>query len=448
MSIYRAYDIRGVYGKDLTDDVAEDLGRAFASTFKGKCAVGYDVRVSSPPLSKSLIKGLLSSGIDVVDLGLVPTPLLYFAVHHLKLAGGVMITGSHNPPDYNGFKVWRGSTTISGEEIQELRKIVEAGKFKTGAGKLEKKDVVPAYVEYVKQRIKLKKKLKVVVDSSNGNAGSIVPRLLRDLGCEVIELYSKPDGTFPNHPADPTVDDNMKDLIAVVTKEKADLGVAFDGDADRAGFISDKGEIIRGDQALIIFSREILEKKKGAKIICEVKCSQALLEDVKVHGGIPLMYKTGHSFIKNKLKQEHALLAGEMSGHFYFADDYPGYDDGIYASLRMTQILSKTDKKISEMLTTQPKYVSTPELRVECPDDQKFKIVDEVSQALQKKGLDVLTIDGARIQYPDGWGLIRASNTTPKLILRFEAKTPERLEEIKKIILDELQKHIKINLSA
>ena len=446
MSIFRAYDIRGIYGKDLTDSVAKNVGRAFGSTFKGTCAVGFDVRLSSPALSKSLIKGLLSTGMNVVDIGQVPTPVLYFAIYHLGLEGGVMITGSHNPPEYNGFKMWRGSTTISGGEISELGEITGKGVFKTGDGRLESRNVVPDYVRFVKERIKLSKKLKVVADCANGTAGVIVPGIMRDLGCEVIELYSKPDGRFPNHPADPTVDDNLKDLISAVKKEKADLGIGYDGDADRAGFISEKGEIIRGDQALIFFSREILEKNPGAKIICEVKCSQALLEDVSAHGGKPIMYKTGHSFIKNKLKEEKALLAGEMSGHFYFADDYPGYDDGIYASLRMVQILSNSGKKMSDLLKTIPKYESTPEIRVDCPDDRKFQIVEEVSKALQKKGLDVLTIDGARIQYPDGWGLIRASNTTPKLILRFEAKTKKRLQEIKKIILDELGKHTKVDI--
>ncbi|MFH1836268.1 MAG: phosphomannomutase/phosphoglucomutase [Methanobacteriota archaeon] len=446
MSIFRAYDIRGVYGGDLTDDVAEDIGKAFGSTFKGTCAVGFDVRLSSPNLSRALISGLSSSGRDVIDLGLVPTPALYFAIHHLGLEAGVMITGSHNPPKYNGLKLWRGEGTISGKEIQDISKIIEDGVFETGAGEVSTKNIVGDYVDFIKGKVSFNRKLKVVVDSGNGTAGPIVPALLRDLGCEVVELYSEPDGSFPNHPADPTVDENLTELIETVREEDADLGMAFDGDSDRVGFISEEGEILRGDQALILYSREILAKTPGAKIIFEVKCSQGLAEDIKSHGGIPIMYKTGHSFIKDKIRKEKALIAGEMSGHFYFADDYPGYDDGIYAALRMIQILSKSENSLSELIATMPKYVSTPEIRVKCPDEEKFKIVDEVSKALVDKGLDVLTIDGARIQYPDGWGLIRASNTSPKLILRFEAKTERRLQEIRKVITEELGKHIEIKI--
>ncbi len=444
MSIFRAYDIRGVYGGDLTDDVAEDIGKAFGSTFKGTCAVGFDVRLSSPNLSRALISGLSSSGRDVIDLGLVPTPALYFAIHHLGFEAGVMITGSHNPPKYNGLKLWRGEGTISGKEIQDISKIIEDGVFETGAGEVSTKNIVGDYVSFIKGKVSFNRKLKVVVDSGNGTAGPIVPALLRDLGCEVVELYSEPDGSFPNHPADPTVDENLTELIETVREEDADLGMAFDGDSDRVGFISEECEILRGDQALILYSREILAKTPGAKIIFEVKCSQGLAEDIESHGGIPIMYKTGHSFIKDKIRKEKALLAGEMSGHFYFADDYPGYDDGIYAALRMIQILSKSENSLSELIATMPKYVSTPEIRVKCPDKEKFKVVGEVSKALVDKGLDVLTIDGARIQYPDGWGLIRASNTSPNLILRFEAKTSERLEEIRNVITDELKKHLEV----
>ena len=258
MSIFRAYDIRGVYGKDLKNEVARDIGMAFGSTFKGTCAVGFDVRLSSPALSKALSKGLVSTGINVVDIGLVPTPVLYFAVHHLKLSGGVMITGSHNPPQYNGLKMWRGNTTISGEEIQELKSIIARGDFRKGKGRIKKKELIEDYISYVKERVTVKRKLKIVVDSGNGTAGPIAPRILRDLGCDVVELYSEPDGKFPNHPADPTVDENLRELTEFVLKEKADLGVAFDGDADRVGFVSEKGEITRGDQALILFSRKIL----------------------------------------------------------------------------------------------------------------------------------------------------------------------------------------------
>lgn len=446
MSIYRAYDIRGIYGKDLTDEVAYDVGRAFGSTFTGSCAVGYDVRLSSPALAKSLISGLASTGLKVINLGLVPTPLLYFAIKHLNLSGGVMITGSHNPPKYNGFKLWRGDNTISGEEIQDLSRIIESRDFRSGKGVVEEKVVVEEYSDFVKKRVNVKRKIKVVVDSGNGTAGTIAPRILRELGCEAVELYSEPDGSFPNHIADPTVDETLEGVIDSVLSEGADLGVAFDGDADRVGFVSEKGKVVRGDEALILFSREILEKHAGAKIIFEVKCSQALPEDIKSHGGTPIMYKTGHSFIKKKLKDEKALLAGEMSGHFYFADNFPGFDDGIYACLRMVEILANSGKKLSELLSSIPRYHSTPEIRVECPDDLKFGVVEVVTESLVGQGLNVVTVDGARVTWPDGWGLIRASNTTPKLILRFEAKTEERLKEIQDFMLAEVAKHTEIKI--
>jgi len=440
MSIYRAYDIRGVYGKDLTDETAEKIGKAFGSTLSGTLAVGADIRLSSPALSKALINGLKSTGLKVVDAGVVPTPVLYFAIHKLKLAGGVMLTGSHNPPEYNGFKLCKADgMTLYGPEITAVGEAVEKGMFREGDGTAERKDILPAYLSFVKERIKLKRKLKVVIDCANGTAGAVAPKLFRELGCDVVELYTEPDGRFPNHPADPTVDANMKDLIAKVKETKADIGLAYDGDADRAGFVDEKGGIIRGDQALALFAREILAKHKGAPIIFEVKCSMALSEDIQSHGGKPIMYRTGHSFIKKKIKEEHALIAGEMSGHFFFADDYPGYDDGIFASARMVQLLAASEKRLSELVASIPQYHSTPEIRVEVPDDVKFKIVEEITKEFQGK-YDVLTVDGARVQTKDGWGLIRASNTQPALIFRFEGKTPEKLEEMKQLFRNALKK--------
>jgi len=443
MSIYRAYDIRGIYGKDITEETAENIGKAFGSTIEGTVAVGADCRISSPKLSEALIKGLASTGLNVIDVGTVPTPLLYFAIYYLKLDGGVMLTASHNPPEYNGFKLCKkGGMTLYGEEITAVGAAVDKGIFRAGKGSIQKKDIIQDYIEYVKERIKINRKVKVVLDCGNGTAGAIAPQLFRELGCEVIGLFEEPDGMFPNHPADPTVDANLKDLIAKVKEVGADVGFGYDGDSDRAGFVDEKGGIIRGDQALAIFSREILAKHKGAPIIFEVKCSLALKEDIENHGGKPIMYRTGHSFIKKKIKEEHALLAGEMSGHFFFADDFPGFDDGIYASARMAQIISKSKQRLSEIVDTIPKYYSTPEIKVNAPEADKFRIVEEVKEEFKKrKDLEVITIDGVRVQTKDGWGLLRASNTGPTLILRFEGRTPEYRDKMRGMFRQALDRY-------
>ncbi|MFH1787898.1 MAG: phosphomannomutase/phosphoglucomutase [Candidatus Altiarchaeota archaeon] len=443
MSIFRAYDIRGVYESDLTLDVAQDIGKAFGTYIggKGTVCVGRDVRLSSPELSRALIDGINSTGVSVINVGSVPTPILYFAVYTLGVDGGVMVTGSHNPPEYNGFKMLKGKDTLYGEYIQELKGIIDEGCFMGGKGTLNEKDIVDDYVNYVAKEIKVSRKIKVVVDGGNGAGGLIASKLYGKLGCDVVELYCEPDGNFPNHHPDPTVDEYTIDLREKVKAEKADFGIGFDGDADRAGFIADDGGIIRGDQALIIFSRDILTRNPGGKIISEVKSSQGLFEDVERNGGVPIMYRTGHSFIKKKLKEEQALIAGEMSGHFFFKERWFGFDDAIYAGARMLEILSKSDDSASGILASLPKYYSTPEIRVSCPDDKKFGLVDSVTKALKDRGLNVVTVDGARVTFPDGWGLVRASNTSPKIILRFEAKTMERLEEIKELILSEVRKH-------
>jgi phosphomannomutase/phosphoglucomutase len=441
MTIFRAYDIRGIYGKDLTPKVAEDIGKSFATSIGGgSIAVGRDCRLSSPALRTSLVAGLSSAGACVFDVGMVPTPLLYFALHHLKADGGVMITGSHNPADYNGFKLCRGTATLFGEEIQELHRIIDSGRFREGAGKVTEKDVTEDYVHFVKKKIKIKRKLSVVIDAGNGAAGPVAVRLFKELGCEVIPLFCEPDGRFPNHHPDPTIDSALSVLIAKVKEEGADFGVAYDGDGDRAGFVDDSGAILRGDQALILFARKILEKKRGAKIIFEVKCSAAVTEDVAAHGGVPIMYRTGHSFIKKKMKEEKAVLAGEMSGHFFFADDYLGYDDAIFASLRMASLLADSGKKLSALVASIPKYESTPEIRVSCPEEIKFAVVAGIVERFAQTN-EVITVDGARIQFGDGWGLVRASNTEPALILRFEAKTKERLADIRAIVESELRKY-------
>jgi len=438
MSIFRAYDIRGVFGKDLTEEVAGDVGKAFGTYSEGgDIVVGWDCRLSSEALRDSLVKGLTSAGCDVTDIGMVPTPVLYFAITHYGKDGGIMITGSHNPPGYNGFKLCRGDKTLYGEEIQKLKNMIEAGAFIQGEGKVTEKNVTGDYINFVRERIRPKRRLGVVIDSGNGTAGEISARLFEKLGCRVSKINWRPDGNFPNHFPDPTVDEFLTELIRRVKIERADFGIAYDGDADRLGIVDDKGNIIRGDQILMLFAREIL-KHGTEKIIFEVKCSQALMEDIRENGGIPIMYRTGHSFIKKKMREEGAVLAGEMSGHFFFADNYYGYDDGIFASARMAELLSNSDEKLSEMVEKMPHYHSTPEIRVHCPEEEKFKIVEEVTKRFQEK-YDVITVDGARVQFRYGWGLVRASNTEPALILRFEAKTEEKLDEIKNIILDELR---------
>lgn len=439
MSIFRAYDIRGIAGKDLTEDVAKNIGKAFGTYVEGgDIVVGRDCRLSSPALRDSLIKGLMDSGCNVTDIGMVPTPVLYFAISHYGKDGGIMITGSHNAPEYNGFKLCKGDKTLYGEDIQKLKNMVESGAFVAGEGKVTEEDVVDDYLKFVKDRIHLgKRKIAVVIDSGNGTAGEISGKLFEELGCRVTKLNWRPDGNFPSHHPDPTVDEFLKELIRRVKIERADFGIAYDGDADRLGIVDDKGNIIRGDQILMLFARDVL-KESHAKIIFEVKCSMALAEDIREKGGIPIMYRTGHSFIKKKMREEGALLAGEMSGHFFFADNYYGYDDGIFASARMAELLSNSKEKLSETIAKMPKYYSTPEIRVPCPEEEKFRIVEEITKKFQDK-YEVITVDGARVQVRGGWGLVRASNTEPALILRFEAKTEEKLDEIKELILDELR---------
>lgn len=443
MSIFRAYDIRGIWGEELTEEVAENVGKAYGGTLPvgSTISVGRDVRLSGPDLMPALIKGLVSTGLNVIDVGVVPTPLLYFSIHNWDLDGGIMITGSHNPPKYNGFKMCRQGGTLYGPHIKELEGIIEKGDFRQEEGSSEKRDIIEDYVAYVSERVSFPNKLKVVVDSANGTGGAISKRLFTELGCEVIPLFEEPDGNFPNHPADPTVDSNLTDLINTVKETGADLGVGYDGDSDRCGVVTDKGEIVRGDQILVWLSKEVLEDKPGSPIIYEVKCSQALTEEIKKAGGEPIMYRTGHSFIKKKMKETGAPIAGEMSGHFFFAHNYPGFDDGIYASLKVAEYVSCSGKKASELYSELPHYVSTPEIRVRAEEDVKFKIVEEVTNSFKERyGDKVIDVDGMRLQLPEGWGLIRASNTGPKLILRFEAKTQEDLDMIKKLVLDELWK--------
>jgi phosphomannomutase/phosphoglucomutase len=443
--IYREYDIRGVVDKDLTADIVRVLGKGFgthmANLGKKQLVVGRDGRLSSKAFRDALIDGLLSTGCDVVDIGVCPTPVYYFSIFHLDRDGGVMVTGSHNPPEFNGFKVSVGKSTIFGEEIQNLGRLIEKGSFASGQGKLSEAEIIRPYQDYVKKNIKLGRKMRVVIDSGNGTGGVVAAPLLRDLGCEVEELYSEIDGRFPNHFPDPTIPANLRDLIDRVKKGKADVGIGYDGDADRIGAADEKGNIIWGDQLMILFSREILKEKKGATFVGEVKCSQNLFNDIEKHGGRAIMWRTGHSLIKEKMKEEKAALGGEMSGHIFFADRYFGYDDAIYASCRLIELLSKTDKKFSQLLEDVPKTVITPEIRVDCPDEIKFKVVETVKEEL-RKDYSVIDVDGVRVRFGDGWGLLRASNTQPVLVLRFEAQSEKRLQEIKGLIEEKVRRAV------
>jgi phosphomannomutase/phosphoglucomutase len=385
-----------------------------------------------------LIEGLLSTGCHVTDIGLCPTPVYYYSIFHLNKEGGMMVTGSHNPPEFNGFKVSVGKSTIFGEEIQSLRRLIEKEEFSSGKGNFGREEIVRPYQDYIKKNIRLEKPLKVVIDAGNGTAGGVAGPLLQDLGCELEELYCEVDGRFPNHFPDPTIPGNLKDLIDRVMKTRADVGIGYDGDADRIGVVDDQGTILWGDQLMILFSREILKVRKGATFVAEVKCSQNLFDDIERHGGKAIMWRTGHSLIKEKMRTEKAALGGEMSGHIFFADRYFGYDDAIYASCRLIELLSKTDRKLSQLPSDVPKTFITPEIRVDCPDEIKFRVVETVKEAL-KKDYPVIDVDGARVKFEDGWGLVRASNTQPVLVLRFEALTQDRLSEIRGLVEKKVQ---------
>ncbi len=442
--MFREYDIRGKVDEDLTVEVAEAIGRAYGTVIRrrgGKKVVcGRDGRLSGPKLQEALIKGILSTGVSVVDIGVTPTPVMYFSLFTLEgLDGGIQVTGSHNPPEFNGFKICVGQETIYGPAIQELRKLIEAEDFETGQGERESYDILPQYKAFLKENIHLKRPVKVALDCGNGVTALTAPDAFRAHGCEVISLYCEVDGTFPHHFPDPVVEKNIADLRETVLKEKAEFGVGYDGDGDRIGVVDDQGNILWGDQLLIIFAREILKEHPGATIIGEVKCSQVMYDEIARLGGRPIMWKTGHSLIKNKMKEEKALLAGEMSGHIFFADRYFGFDDAVYASLRLAEIVSASEVPLSEMLKDLPKMVSTPEIRVECPDEKKFEIVRRLTERLKAEGYKVIDIDGARVVFEDGWGLVRASNTQPVLVLRFEAKDEKRLEEIRRLIESHLE---------
>jgi phosphomannomutase/phosphoglucomutase len=444
--VFREYDIRGVADRDLTSALAEAIGRGYGTMIAKKAgrpaselriAVGRDCRLSSPRLHEALLKGLSLAGLNVVDIGVGPTPLLYFAVHHLNADGGVMITGSHNPGDENGFKMMRGKASFFGADIQDLRRLIEADAYgPEGKGRSFQEDVTDAYVEEMKRRIpRFDKPVRCVVDAGNGAGGPLAIRAMKALGLEPEALYCEMDGHFPNHHPDPTVPKNVAELIAHVIKSSARVGIAYDGDADRLGAIDASGDIVWGDRLMIVFSRALLAERPGAAILGEVKCSQTLYDDIAKHGGQPIMWKTGHSLIKTKMKESGALLAGEMSGHLFFADRYFGYDDAIYASLRLLEILAKDARSIGEMLADVPKTFSTPELREDCPDAIKVDVVKAITARYKAKGSLVNEIDGARISFgrpgEPAWGLVRSSNTGPVLVLRFEATSEAERDRIR-----------------
>ena len=457
MGLFREYDLRGIVGSELTEAIAEQVGLAYCTYVKDKgvktISIGRDGRLSSPALFKSLVKGLLEGGLNVVDIGICPSPLLYFSLFQLPVDGGIMITGSHNASEYNGFKICVGKEAIHGEAIQDLRLVMEKSQFVSGQGKLSEHPIVPDYLAYIKKTFAGvdAKRLHIVIDCGNGAAALVAKEALELLGCRVTGLYCDLDGRFPNHHPDPTVVENLDDLVQAVKAHRADVGIGYDGDADRIGAIDERGQILWGDRLMVVYARDILAVKPGSTIISEVKASQCLYDDIAKRGGRPIMWKTGHSLIKAKMKSEKAVLAGEMSGHMFFADRYFGYDDAIYASCRLVEILAKSAKPLSSLVADLPATSVTPEIRVDIPDTIKFELVKTVqnrlagyAKSLQPLGphkfvvRDVVTIDGVRTIFDDGWGLIRASNTQPALVLRFEATSSDGLNAIRSIIEGEL----------
>lgn len=440
--IFREYDIRGIVGPQLTDETVAILGKAIGTFFAlngaKRIAVGYDARESSPRFCKLLTAGFNSCGVDAVLVGQVPTPVLYHAVYTKNVDGGVMITGSHNPANHNGFKICLGKSTLFGSQIQEIKRIAIGGEFASGAGTVETIEVLEDYIADIVGKIAPgARKLKVVVDGGNGMGGVTAVPVYEKLGFELVKLFTEPDSDFPNHHPDPTVAENLEDTIRAVRESKADLGIAFDGDGDRVGVVDENGRIIWGDELMILLSREVLAENPGATIIAEVKCSQNLYDDIAARGGTAIMGKAGHSIIKAKMKETGAKLAGEMSGHIFFADRFYGFDDATYAGARVLEILSKSDKKLSELLGDLPPTFSTAELRVDCADDRKFEVVAKIADEFAKTN-EVITTDGARIKFENGWGLVRASNTQAILVLRFEADSEENLASIRKIVDDAL----------
>jgi phosphomannomutase / phosphoglucomutase len=445
--IFREYDIRGNVERELTDEVVSDIGRALATYMveRGKKAatIGRDCRLSSEHFRDLLVDAMIKSGLNVTDLGVVPTPLFYFSLFNLEADGGVMVTGSHNPPEFNGFKVAFGKTTLYGPEIQSMADIIEEKRYVQGQGSYkEYPHIMRDYYQFLRGNLKLDKKLKVVVDAGNGTAGVVACPIMEEMGQEVIPLFCDMDGHFPNHFPDPTVEKNVETLRKRVIEKGADLGIGYDGDGDRIGVVDEKGAIIWGDYLMIIFAREILKEHRGASFVSEVKCSKNLYSDIEKHGGKALMWKAGHSLIKKKMQEVKAVLGGEMSGHMFFADRFFGYDDAVYASLRLLEIMGKQNRPLSRYLSDLPPTYSTPEIRVDCPESLKFKVVRSLTDFYKQK-FPVIDIDGVRVMLHDGWGLVRASNTQPILVLRFEADTEPGLDRIQKMVMSDLERVMK-----
>jgi phosphomannomutase/phosphoglucomutase len=448
--IFRAYDIRGIAGKDLTPEIAELIGKAFGTYLLERgtreVLVGRDTRATSEEYQKAVTQGLLSTGCNVVDIGLTLSSILYFARQHYKIDGGVMVTASHNPPEWNGFKLCHGLNAIVEEEIRKVGDILISEKFKSGKGKQKTLDVVPAYLEAIKQRVKIKKPLKVVVDGGNATPSVFIPKFLKELGCQVIPLHCDIDSASPGGIPDPVKLDDYQDLIKKVGEESADLGILLDGDGDRVGFVDEKGNVWLGDTVLLLLVREIIPKNPGRKVIVEIKDSEAVVEETKRLGGIPIFWKTGHALLDHKVFEEKAILCGEMSCHYWVTDNWYYFDDAIHALARVLKIIVDSGKSFSELIAELPKYEVTPEYRIPCPEDKKFKLVRELVEYFRPRCDKVVDVDGIRGYIEDGWFLIRASNTQPLIVVRCEAKTKEGLEKIKKLIKNKLDKYSYIRL--
>ena len=446
--IFRQYDIRGIVDQDLSNENLYLIGKGFGTFLRNlnqkSIVIGGDARLTTPEYKASFVKGLMETGMDVTDIGFVATPILYFAIWYYKVDAGTMITASHNPSNYNGIKLNLGLASVYGEDIQKVYNIIANEEFVSGEGTFkEDRDVVPAYHKYIVENIDMKRPMKVVVDGGNGAGGPFLPPILRELGCEVVELYCEPDGTFPNHHPDPTVLKNNKDLIAKVLEVGADIGLGLDGDADRIGVIDEKGNMLYGDQILNIIARDFLAKNPGEAVLADVKCSKNLYDDIAKHGGKPIMYKTGHANIKNEMKSTGVKVGGEMSGHIFLGDRYLGFDDAIYVCCRFTEIAAKTDIPVSRFLEDQPIMFNTPEIHYHVPEEKKFDIVNKIRDEFIAEKYEVIAIDGVRVTFKDGWGLCRASNTTPVLVLRYEAETEARMKEIQAMFELKLEKYAK-----
>ncbi len=449
--IFRAYDIRGIAHKDLTPESIELIGKATGTYLQRhsglSLVVGRDNRLHSPALQKAFIEGLLSTGCDVTNIGEVTSPMMYYAVCKYGFDGGATITASHNPKEYNGVKiVGKDAHSVCGDELQQILSLIQKGDFATGEGTYKEKDVFGEYKADIAEKVTLKKSMNVVIDAGNGIAGKYAPELLRTLGCTVTELYCEPDGNFPNHEANPEEYENMKDLIAKVKETGADMGLGFDGDGDRVGVVDEKGHHYSADYMILLLARDLLTRRPGAKIVFDVKVSQTLIDDIKKHGGEPVMSKTGHSFIESKMKEIGASLAGEVSGHLFFAENYYGFDDALLGAAKILEIASKSDKKFSELFEDVPQTFATPEFKASTPDDKKFAIVDELVEYFTGH-YDCITLDGVRVNFtPNAWGAVRCSNTSPNLTLRFEADSQEKLDEIQAIMVEQLKRYPEVSL--